>query len=165
MYMKSYLLWVPSKGGHEESMFSKNAPSMTGTREGFVPHLKKELNQTTLISFHCILHQQNLCAKSVILEDTLKKVVGIVNFIRANAMRHRQFKHMLMLNDEIFSVDLPYHSKVHWLSQGQVLEKILTLHKKIIDLYCDNNQNCKLSVINVFRMLPFCVISCQSRTS
>ena len=118
---------------------------MTGKREGFVAHLKKELNQTTLISFYCILHHQNLFAKSIILDDTLKKVVGIVNFVRANAIRHRQFQHMLMLDDEIFSVDLRYHSKVHWLSQGQVLEKILFLHKKIIDLYCDNNQNCKLS--------------------
>ena len=89
------------------SICTDGAPSMTGKREGLVAHLKKELNQTTLISFHCILHQQNLCAKSVILDDTLKKVVGIVNFIRANAIRHRQFRHMLMLDDEIFSVDLP----------------------------------------------------------
>ena len=73
------------------SICTDGAPSMTRKREGFVAHLKKELNQTTLISFHCILHQQNLCAKSVILDNTLKKVVNIINFIRANAMRHRQF--------------------------------------------------------------------------
>ncbi len=64
------------------SVCTDGAPSMTGKNEGFVAHLKKELsNQNALISFHCILHQQNLCAKSVILNDTLKKVVGIVNFI------------------------------------------------------------------------------------
>ena len=62
---------------------------------------------------------------------------------------------MFMLNDALFSVDLPCHSKVHWLSQGQVLEKILSLHKKIINLYCDNNQNCKLSEVNFFQDAAF----------
>ena len=112
------------------SICADGAPCMTGKREGFVAYHKKELNQTILISFHCILQQQNLCAKSVILDNTLKKVVGIVNFIRENAMRHRRFRYILMLDDEIFSVDLPYHSKVRWLSQGQVLENILSLRKK-----------------------------------
>ena len=70
-------------------------------------------------------------------------------------MRHRRFRHMLMLDDEIFSVDLPYHLKVRWLSQGQVLEKILSVRKKIIDLYCENNQNCKLSDMNFFQDVAF----------
>ena len=137
------------------SIYTNSAPSMTGKKEGFVAHLKKNLNQTTLIWFHCILHQQNLCAKSVILDETLKKVMGIVNFIRANAMRHRQFRHMLMLDDEIFRVDFLYHSKMRWLSKGQVLEKILSARKKIINLYCDNNQNCKLSGMNFLQDVAF----------
>ncbi len=47
-------------------------------------------------------------------------------------MRHRQFREMLMMDDEIISVDLPYHSKVRWLSQGQVFVKSLSLHQQII---------------------------------
>ena len=60
-----------------------------------------------------------------------------------------------MLNDAIFSLDLPCHSKVQWLSQSQILEKILSLHKKIIDLYGDNNQNCKLSEVNFLQNAAF----------
>ena len=58
------------------SICTDGVASMTGKREGFVAHLKKELNQTILISFHCILHQQNLGVKSVIFDDTLKKGCG-----------------------------------------------------------------------------------------
>ena len=122
------------------------APSMTGKDAGFIAHLKKELPEpNALISFHCILHQQNLCAKSVTLNDTLQKVIGIVNYIRANATRHRQFRDMLRMDNEIISVDLPYHSKVRWLSQGQVLVKILSLRNEIIDFFQRTNKHCALS--------------------
>ncbi|XP_057654719.1 protein FAM200C-like [Diorhabda carinulata] len=43
------------------SVCTDGAPSMKGKKEGFVALLKKEnLNLKKLISFHCILHQQNL---------------------------------------------------------------------------------------------------------
>ncbi|XP_026475835.1 general transcription factor II-I repeat domain-containing protein 2B-like [Ctenocephalides felis] len=96
------------------------APSMRGKKEGFIALLKKEnLNLKKLISFHCILHQQNLCAKSTILQDTLDKTIAIVNYICVNAMRHREFRQMLLLDEETYSVDLPYYCKVRWLSSEQ----------------------------------------------
>ena len=92
---------------------------MRGKKEGFVALLKKEnLNLKKLISFHCILHQQNLCAKSTILQDTLDRAIAIVNYIRINAMRHSKFRQMLTLDEEMYSVDLPYYCKFRWLSTG-----------------------------------------------
>jgi len=86
---------------------------MIGKREGFVALIRRELlNPDTLMFFHRILHKEKLCAKSAFLNDTLNGVIGIVNYIRANATRHRQFRQMLQYDDEIFSVDLSYHSKV-----------------------------------------------------
>ena len=137
------------------SVCTDGAPSMTGKNEGFVAHLKKEFVNQDFISFHCLLHQQNLCSKSVILDDTLKNIVAIVNYIRANSTRHRHFREMLMLDEEIISADLPYHSKVRWLSQGQVLVKILSLREKIIQLYNENNQNCVLSDANFLQDTAF----------
>ena len=137
------------------SVCTDGAPSMTGKNEGFVAHLKKEFVNQDFISFHCILHQQNLCSKSVILDDTLKNIVAIVNYIRANSTRHRHFREMLMLDEEIISADLPYHSKVRWLSQGQVLVKIVSLREKIIQLYNENNQNCVLSDANFLQDTAF----------
>ena len=122
------------------SVCTYGAPSMRGKHEGFIVQIKNVLSDPdALISFLCILHQQNLCAKSTILSDTLQQVISIVNYIRANATRHRQFRNMLKLDDEVFSVDLPYHSKVRWLSQGQVLAKMLSLREQIIKFYEEQN--------------------------
>jgi hypothetical protein len=57
-----------------------------GGKRGFVALLQKELsNPDGLISFHWILHQQNLCTKSGMLKDTLGKVVATGNYVHANA--------------------------------------------------------------------------------
>lgn len=42
-----------------------------------------------LFFYFILLHQQNLCAKSILLNETLKEVVGELNLIQANAKRHR----------------------------------------------------------------------------
>ena len=134
------------------SVCTDGAPSTTGKHEEFVALLRRELpNPDTLMFFYCILYQQNLCVKSALLSDTLNGVIGIVNDIRANAMRHQQFCQMLQYNDETFSVDLPYHSKVRWLSQGQVQEKVLSLQKQIVNFFEDKNISCKLLEQNFCR--------------
>jgi len=49
---------------------------MIGKHEGFVALLRRELpNPDMLMSFHCILHQQSLCAKSALLSDPLNGVI------------------------------------------------------------------------------------------
>ena len=65
------------------SVCTDGAASLTKKNVKFPAYLKKELNQTTLISFYCILYQLNLCAKSASLDDILH-----VNIIRVNAMRY-----------------------------------------------------------------------------
>lgn len=51
------------------SVASDGAPSMIGKLNGFVKLLKDYLNsigaKQPLISYHCIIHQQNLCAKAL----------------------------------------------------------------------------------------------------
>lgn len=65
------------------SVATDGAPSMVGKTNGFVKLLKdylKEIGaQKELISYHCIIHQQNLCAKALGKDDnvlpTITKVV------------------------------------------------------------------------------------------
>ena len=97
--------------------------------------IKEVRNPDDLLLLHYILHQQNLCDKSTNLNVTLEKIVGIVNYIHANATGHRQFRDKLLLDNQVISIDLPYHFKVRWLSQGKVLVKILSLRQKIIKFY------------------------------
>jgi len=94
-------------------------------------------------------------------------VIGIVNYIRANARRHRQFRQTLQYDDETLSVDLPYHSKVRWLSQGQVLENVLSLQKQIVNFFEDRDISCNLSEQTFFRNAAFLcdVMSKQNQLS
>uniref|UniRef100_A0A6P7F1W9 General transcription factor II-I repeat domain-containing protein 2A-like n=1 Tax=Diabrotica virgifera virgifera TaxID=50390 RepID=A0A6P7F1W9_DIAVI len=128
------------------SVCTDGAPAIVGKREGFISLLKKEYaNLEKLISFHCILHQQNLCAKSASLNDTLEKNIVIVNFIRSSSMRHRQFRDIIMSDNDTFNGDLPYHSKISWISRGQGLLKIFTLCQQIIKFFEEQKKYCDLS--------------------
>lgn len=125
--------------------------------EGFVAHLKKELvNYNDLISFQCILHQQNLWVKSVFLDDTLKRVGGRINLIRANSMKHLQFRHMLTLNDEI-----DHQCKFALLSKGALVITRSSMSENFVFVWENNSpllwddQNYKLSNANSLQDTAF----------
>ena len=93
--------------------------TMKGVREGFIGLLKKELpDPKSLIAFHCILHQQNLAAKSATVGDPFNKVLEIVHFIIVILTRHRQFRELLINDEETDIVDMPFYCQVRWLSRG-----------------------------------------------
>lgn len=68
------------------------APSMTGSRQGLVAFVKNEIS-SHIITFHCVIHQEALCANSsAMLPEVMASVVKIVNTIMANELSHRKFK-------------------------------------------------------------------------
>ncbi|XP_059843836.1 SCAN domain-containing protein 3-like [Hypanus sabinus] len=97
------------KTTHLVSVATDGAPSMTGTHKGFVALLQKSLDRT----FHCILHQEALCAQTFPPECTevMDVVIQIVNKIMAKSLNYRQFR---LLLDELESAysDLLLHNKV-----------------------------------------------------
>ncbi|XP_066471497.1 protein FAM200C-like isoform X2 [Tiliqua scincoides] len=107
---------------HLVSVATDGAPSMTGVQKGFVALLQKSLGRK-LLTFHCILHQEALCAQTFPPECTevMDVVIQIVNKIMAKALNHHQFR---LLLDEVESTysDLLLHNKVRWLSRGEVLK-------------------------------------------
>lgn len=92
---------------------------MLGKHKGFIA-LLCEQEKRPILNFHCIVHQEALCAQSYgeELRKVMSLVVRIVNFIVARALNDRQFK-----LDEVGSnySGLPLHSNVHWLSRGNAL--------------------------------------------
>ncbi|XP_069792326.1 general transcription factor II-I repeat domain-containing protein 2A-like [Narcine bancroftii] len=108
---------------HLVSATTDGAPSMTGAQKGFVILLQKSLERKLLI-FHCILQQEALCTQTFPPECTevMNLVIQIVNKIMAKGLNHQQFCSLLEEVDSTYS-DLLLHSKVRWLSKGEVLKQ------------------------------------------
>ncbi|GBN98842.1 General transcription factor II-I repeat domain-containing protein 2A [Araneus ventricosus] len=96
---------------------------MTGIHRGVTSILQKKINHE-ILTFHCIIHQEALCAETFPAEivEVMNLVIKIINSILAKALYHRQFKDFLEGIDSQFS-DLLLHNKVRWLSRGNVLQR------------------------------------------
>lgn len=121
------------------SVTTDGAPCMIGKDRGFVNLFSKKIGHP-LIGFHCIIHQEALCAKDGLLqyENILKLVTKIVNFINARALNKRQFS---LLLEEVNSIHkgLVMYNNVRWLSRGNLLERFVEcLHE--IRLFLSENQ-------------------------
>lgn len=59
------------------------APAMVGKSNGFIANVAKHMRQNgikhKLISYHCILHQENLCAKAIEGQNDVLKIVTEVD--------------------------------------------------------------------------------------
>ncbi|XP_012559078.2 general transcription factor II-I repeat domain-containing protein 2A-like [Hydra vulgaris] len=66
------------------------ASSMKGKNIGFVALFKKSINHN-ILSYHCIIHQEQLCAKVLEMKEVMEIVIQTVNFIRSRGLNHRQF--------------------------------------------------------------------------
>ena len=95
---------------------------MVGQDRGFVALIEEKIGHPVM-KFHCIIHQESLCAKipNSNLASVIATTTKIVNFIVArSATTHRHFRSFL---DEMESAhrDLPLHCPSRWLSCGKVL--------------------------------------------
>jgi hypothetical protein len=113
------------------SVTTEAVPSTVGIHNGFVKFLREEV-QHPLVQFHCILHQEALCAKASMnsFESVLSVVTKIVNFISARALNNRQFSKMLQEVGSQYGGLLRYNN-VRWLSCGQVLQRFVELLDEI----------------------------------
>ncbi|XP_023212740.1 general transcription factor II-I repeat domain-containing protein 2-like [Centruroides sculpturatus] len=116
-------------------------PSMTGSENGFISLLKQNYDLTNLITFHCIIHQENLASRiaNPKVDTVMKTVINIVNYIRARELNHRKFKSLLEEVDSQYN-DVLLHTSVRWLSRGKVLERFFSLRKEIMLFLQQNNK-------------------------
>lgn len=103
------------------------APAMTGEHTGLIGLLlKSRVWNVPPIVYHCIIHQENLGAQHLKMGHVMELVVSTVNYIRARALSHRQFKEMLKEIEAEFQ-DVTYYCKVRWLSSAKTLRRFLSL--------------------------------------
>ena len=96
---------------------------MTRHRAGVAAKVKN-VNHPDIMSTHCIIHREQLVAKTMSpeLHKVLSDVIKIINEIRHKALNSRIFK---TLCEEIGSqyIHLLPHAEVRWLSKGKILTR------------------------------------------
>ncbi|KAI4896999.1 hypothetical protein NFI96_008864 [Prochilodus magdalenae] len=108
------------------SVTTDGAPAMIGRHTGFVAHCKADPEFPNFLQYHCIIHQQALCAKVICFEHVMTPVVKIINSIRSRAKQHRTFKVLLEELSAEYGDLLP-HTEIRWLSRGRILQRFLSL--------------------------------------
>lgn len=113
------------------SIATDGARSMTGTGKKATTILRRKINHE-ILTFHCIIHQQALCAQTFPAEivEVMNLVIKIINSILAKALYHHQFKEFLEEIESQYS-DLLLHNKVRWLSRGNVLKRFTSCFSEI----------------------------------
>lgn len=83
-----------------------------------------------LLKYHCIIHQEALCGKTMGLKHVMDVVLKCVNKIRGRALNRRQFRLFLSVLQEEYG-ELLLHCDVRWLSKGKVLSRFWELKESI----------------------------------
>ncbi|XP_025410356.1 general transcription factor II-I repeat domain-containing protein 2B-like [Sipha flava] len=112
------------------SVCTDGAPAMTGKINGCMALLKQFLGRE-LFSYHCIIHQEALCAKDMKFNDVIDPVVRCINYIRAKALHRRQFR--VLFEEEINEFgELHLYCAVRWLSKGEMLKHFFLLRREVL---------------------------------
>ncbi|XP_067932634.1 SCAN domain-containing protein 3-like [Watersipora subatra] len=124
-FSKVHLDWGKLIGGCTDG-----APAMLGCRAGFAQLVKE--NNPLLVSTHCFIHRQALAAKPLLkrLQEHLSSVIKVVNFIKGSALQTRLFHKLCKDMDAVHS-SLLFHTKVRWLSNGNMLLHFFNLRAEI----------------------------------
>lgn len=119
------------------SVCTDGAPSMVGRTAGFI-NLFKESVGHSILAFHCIIHQEALCAKVGLesLKDVMKIVTKVVNLISAHPLSKRKFELLLKEVNSTYNGLLMYNS-VRWLSRGKVLQRFVECLNEINQFLCN----------------------------
>ena len=123
-------------------MTTDSAPAMIRRQKGAVKLIEEKVGQP-IMKLHCIIHQENLCAKmsNLDLNEVMATVAKIINFtVKRSELTHWQFQSLLEELDSAYT-DLPLHSAVRWLSCGKVLERFVSCFDTIKAFMAEKGQN------------------------
>jgi hypothetical protein len=104
------------------SIVIDGAKAMAGEQKGFSGLLRKSGVKCPI--FHCIIHQEALCGKSVQQSNCMKVVLKITSLIRGGnrLFSHSKFRSFLEKIDASYR-DFLLHSQIRWLNAGKCFEK------------------------------------------
>lgn len=121
-----------------DSVCTDGAPALTGRHVGCLTLLEEHIGRP-LLKYHCIIHQEVLCAKTLNLKPVMDVVVKCINKIIAKPLNRREFRQFLVdLEQE--QGELLLHCDVRWLSRGRVLSRFWVLKDSILQFLKEINE-------------------------
>jgi hypothetical protein len=111
------------------------APALLGNREELQRWQGKAeiLGNTGIVTFHCRVSQENLCAKPFpVFQHVVSVVTRAVNLIQSKGLNLRQLQNFL--SESGFQCGyLVCYSDVRWLSRSKTLKRVFSLRKEVQD--------------------------------
>lgn len=104
------------------SITTDGAPAMVGRVNGFIAKCKQDDAFPDFLNYHCIIHQQALCAKMLNMKEIMDVATKIACSIQARSLQRRLFCAHLEKADCDHS-ELLLHTDVRWLSRGKFLQR------------------------------------------
>ena len=101
------------------AIITDGAPAVIGSMNGLVRLCKADQTFLEFWSFHCIIHREQLESKSLKLDNVMKALMEIVNYVCTHALHHRQFNNLIAELDQGLPGDLPLHCTVRCLSKSR----------------------------------------------
>ena len=98
------------------------------------------IRHNRLVFFHCVVHQQSLCAKSVKFDHVISVVTDCINFIKKRDLNNSRFKPVLKDFDADYDL---YFCAVRWMSCENMLGRFHSLLPEIIEFR--NLKKCPLT--------------------
>jgi hypothetical protein len=119
------------------ALTTDGTPALLGNKGGVAARIKKDAEESRnndILTFHCIVHKENLCAKSFPgFQHVMSVITKVVNFIQSIGLNNWQFQ-ILLCELGAHCGDLVYYSEVWWLSHREMLTCIFSLRKEVQDL-------------------------------
>ena len=116
------------------SITTDGAPAMIGRVNGFIAKCRQDDVFPDFLNYHCIIHQQALCAKMLNMKEIMNVATKIACSIRARPLQRRLFRAHLEKADSDLS-ELLLHTDVRWLSQGKFLQRFRELCPEIKEFF------------------------------
>ena len=106
------------------------APAMLGCRSGFITRVKQK--NPDAVGTHCVIHRETLASKTLptAMKNKLDIIIRIVNFIKSSAVNSRLFSQLCKQMDSNHE-NLLFHTKVRWLSKGNMLARVYGLKDEV----------------------------------
>ncbi|XP_072769214.1 general transcription factor II-I repeat domain-containing protein 2-like [Nerophis lumbriciformis] len=116
------------------SITTDGAPAMVGRLNGFIAKCRQDDDFPDFLNYHCIIHQQALCAKMLNMKEIMDVAMKIACSIRARSLQRWLFRAHLEKADCDHS-ELLLHTDVRWLSRGKFLQRFRELCPEIKEFF------------------------------